>query len=114
MFAYDFDGRGFEWIDCHNWDESTLSHLRKAKDPDDYLVVCCNFTPIPRRKHRVGVPQAAWYEEVFNSDSAFYGGSNLGNGPGVQADAISHHGRPASVEITLPPLATIVLKPRAS
>ncbi len=112
LHQYDFDGRGFEWIDCHNWDESTLSYLRRAKDPEDFLLVCCNFTPVPREKHRVGVPRAGWYEEVFNSDSAYYGGSNLGNGPGVEAEAISHHGRPASVEITLPPLATTVFKPQ--
>lgn len=55
---------------------------------------------------------ACWYEEVFNTDSTFYGGSNLGNGPGVQADAVPSHGRPASIQIVVPPLAAVVFKPR--
>jgi 1,4-alpha-glucan branching enzyme len=58
------------------------------------------------------VPEACWYEEIFNSDSEYYNGSNLGNGPGVQAAPQESHGRPASVQITLPPLGVTVLKPR--
>jgi 1,4-alpha-glucan branching enzyme len=112
LHQYDFDGRGFEWVDCHNWEESIFSYLRKGKDPDDFLLVCSNFTPIPRPNYRVGVPLLAEYDEVFNSDSQFYAGGNVGNGPGNQADDISAHGRPASLEITLPPLGTTVLKPR--
>ena len=111
LYEVDFDGHGFEWIDCNNHDESTLAYIRRSKNPQDYLVVCNNFTPVPRMRHRVGVPEACWYEEVFNSDSTYYGGSNLGNGPGVQAQPMRSHGRPASVEIVMPPLATVVLKP---
>ena len=48
------------------------------------MVVCCNFTPVPRHDYRLGVPEACWYEEIFNSDSTYYGGSNLGNGGGIQ------------------------------
>jgi 1,4-alpha-glucan branching enzyme len=112
MHELDFDGRGFEWIDCHNHEDSTLSYIRRAKDPDDFVVVCCNFTPIPRVGHRLGVPEPCWYEEIFNSDSMFYAGGNLGNGSGIQAEDMSSHGRPASIQVNLPPLATIVLKPR--
>jgi 1,4-alpha-glucan branching enzyme len=112
LYELDFDGHGFDWIDCHNHDESTLAYIRRAKDPQDYVVVCCNFTPVPRLHHRVGVPEACWYEEIFNSDSTYYGGSNLGNGPGRQAEPIESHGRPASLELVFPPLSTIVLKPR--
>jgi len=112
LHELDFDGRGFHWIDCHNFEDSTLSYLRFAADPSDFLVICSNFTPVPRLKHRLGVPKCCWYEELFNSDSMHYGGSNLGNGPGVMADDIPSHGRPASIEVTLPPLASIVLKPR--
>ena len=112
LHRYDFDGRGFEWVDCHNWEASTFSYLRKGEDPDDFLLVCANFTPVPREDYRVGVPKLAVYDEVFNSDSEFYAGSNMGNGPGNQADDISAHGRPASLEITLPPLGVTVLKPR--
>ena len=112
LHELDFDGRGFEWIDCHNHDESTLAHLRRAKDHNDFVLVCSNFTPVPRLRHRVGVPELCWYEEIFNSDSTYYGGSNLGNGPGKTAQPIESHGRPYSLELALPPLATVVLKPR--
>jgi 1,4-alpha-glucan branching enzyme len=111
LYQLDFDGHGFEWIDCHNYENSTLSYVRRAKDPDDFVLVCCNFTPVPRFEHRLGVPEACWYQEVFNSDSMHYGGSNLGNFPGVQADTLSSHGRPASIELTLPPLGVVVFKP---
>ena len=112
LHELDFDPGGFEWIDCHNHDESTLSFLRKARDPRDYVVVACNFTPVPRVAHRLGVPENCWYEEIFNGDSTYYGGSNLGNGPGIAAEAQPCHGRPASIVITLPPLSALVLKPR--
>ena len=112
LHRYDFDGRGFEWVDCHNWEESIFSYLRKGEDPEDLLLVCANFTPVPRPKYRVGVPKIGVYDEIFNSDSEFYSGGNVGNGPGNQAEDISAHGRPASLEITLPPLGVTVLKPR--
>jgi 1,4-alpha-glucan branching enzyme len=112
LHEVDFDYRGFEWIDCHNHDDSTLVYVRRAKDPRDFLVVFCNFTPVPRQHYRVGVPEGGWYEEVFNSDSTYYGGSNMGNGPGIMAEPIPSHGRPNSVCITFPPLAVVVLKPR--
>jgi 1,4-alpha-glucan branching enzyme len=111
LHQLDFDWRGFEWIDCHDFQDSTLSFIRRGEDREDFLVVACNFTPVPRFQYRLGVPRAGWYREVFNSDSMYYGGSNLGNGPGVQAEDVSSHGRPASVQVTLPPLATVVFKP---
>lgn len=112
LHEVDFDPRGFEWIDCHNCENSTLSYLRRAKDPNDYLVIANNFTPVPRMEYRLGVPECCQFDEIFNSDSTFYSGSNLGNGPGVMAEGISCHGRPASIKVSLPPLATVVLKPR--
>ena len=112
LHEVDFDYRGFEWIDCHNYQDSILAYVRRAKDPGDFLVICCNFTPVPRIDYRLGVPEACWYQEIFNSDSMYYAGSNLGNFPGVQGEPVGSHGRPASIRVTLPPLATIVLKPR--
>jgi len=112
LHQLDFDGGGFEWIDCHDHDNSSLSYIRRARDPGDFLVIACNFTPVPRKGFRLGVPEVCWYEEVFNSDSQYYGGGNLGNGPGVGAEPLKWHGLPASVEITLPPLGITVLKPR--
>jgi 1,4-alpha-glucan branching enzyme len=67
---------------------------------------------VPRIDYKIGVPEACWFDEISNSDSKFYGGSDLGNGGGIQAVPQESHGRPASMEITLPPLATVVFKPR--
>jgi 1,4-alpha-glucan branching enzyme len=111
LHQVDFDVHGFEWIDCNDWEESVLCYLRRGKNPKDYLVVACNFTPVPRLNHRIGVPELGWYQEVFNSDSQFYGGSNVGNFPGRQADAIPWHGRPYSIEAVVPPLGVAVFKP---
>jgi 1,4-alpha-glucan branching enzyme len=107
----DFGSDGFEWIDCMSADDSVIAYLRKGSDPRDFLVVACNFTPVVRHGYRLGVPHAGFYREVFNSDSEYYSGSNVGNFPGVMASDQGHHGRPASIQFSLPPLATVVLKP---
>jgi 1,4-alpha-glucan branching enzyme len=111
LYEYDFDGRGFEWIDCHNWESSTFAFIRKAREWPDFLVVLCNFTPVPRTM-KLGVPMCCYYEEIFSSDSEYYGGTNTGNGPGVMATEDCSHSRPASIEAYFPPLGISVLKPR--
>ena len=111
LYEMDFDGRGFEWVDCHNSNDSILSYLRKAKDPNDFVLVCCNLTPVVRKGYKVGTPRGGVYREVFSSDSKYYGGSNVGNGPTVHASDEAHHGRPHHLELDLPPLAVVVLKP---
>ncbi len=113
LFQHDFDGGGFEWIDCQNGADSILSYLRKGDDPNDFLVVCCNFTPVVRKGYRVGVPRGGWYQEVFNSDSQHYGGSNVGTHPGVNAVQPGNHMRPYALEINLPPLGVAVFKPQS-
>ena len=110
LHELDFDWKGFEWIDCNNWEESTFSFIRKARDPADYLVILLNFTPVARQ-HRIGVPEAVLYDEIFCSDAEFYGGSGTGNGA-VQAAAAEFHGRPASIDVLLPPLGISIFKPR--
>ncbi len=112
LHEVDFDHTGFEWIDCHNYEQSTLAFVRRAKNPQDHVVIACNFTPVPRTMHRLGVPELCWYEEISNSDSTYFGGSNLGNGPGRMAEALPWDGRPFSIPITLPPLGIVMLKPR--
>jgi 1,4-alpha-glucan branching enzyme len=111
LHEVDFDPAGFEWIDCQSRDDSVLAYVRRGKDPSDFVVVCCNFTPVVRNNHSLGVPQAGWYQEVFNSDSQFYGGSNVGNFPGKMAEEPGWHGRPYKLTIDLPPLAAVVFKP---
>ena len=112
LYEVDFDWTGFEWIDSHNYNDSVLVYIRKAKDPEDFLFVACNFTPVVRPNYRLGVPVGGWYDEIFNTDSEYYGGSNVGNFPGVEAEATESHSRPFSIEITLPPLGVTILKPR--
>ena len=112
LHQVDFEYQGFEWIDCHNNRDSVLAFVRRAKDPSDFLIVCCNFTPVPRVGYKLGVPERCWYDEICNSDSMYYTGSNVGNGAGLEAKDEPHHERPFSIELTLPPLSTIVLKPR--
>jgi 1,4-alpha-glucan branching enzyme len=111
LHQLDFDGSGFEWIDLHDSEQSVLSYIRKGKDPHDIVVVALNFTPVPRESYRLGVPRAGFYREMLNSDSEVYGGSNMGNGGGVQTEAQPWMGRSHSVTLTLPPLGAVILRP---
>jgi 1,4-alpha-glucan branching enzyme len=111
LHQVDFDPAGFQWIDCNDWEGSVVSFLRRARAPQDFLVFACNFTPVVRHGYRIGVPRGGFYYEVLNTDATEYGGSGVGNGGGVMAEAIPTHGRDHSLLLTLPPLATLVLKP---
>ena len=102
----DFAHEGFEWIDCHDASQSVLSYLRRAGD--EFVVVVFNFTPVPRHNYRIGVPEPGTYREIFNSDSMYYGGSNVGNTP-VETEPKEWMGRPCSINLTIPPLGGIVL-----
>ena len=125
LYDLDFDGEGFEWVDCMNAEASTLVYLRKARGEviesltrdDDAsaggsgeLLVCHNFTPIVREGYSVGVPRSGRWTEIFNSDAATYGGSGVGNAGGVQTVGHGVHGRPDSIMATLPPLGTVVFR----
>lgn len=111
LHQVDYDWTGFQWIDLHDSDHSTLTYFRRAKDPSDIVVCALNLTPVPREAYRMGVPTAGYYRELLNSDSEAYGGSNMGNAGGVQAEDRPWHGQPCSVVITLPPLAAVFFKP---
>jgi len=112
LYGYEFDWRGFEWVDCHDAGQSVLSFLRRSDERT--VLVAVNFTPVPRSGYRVGVPVPGAYREIFNSDSAHYGGTNLGNGDHWPvAEAIPWMEHPYSISLTLPPLAGIVLEPVA-
>jgi len=109
LHGHEFEVEGFDWIDCHDADQSTISYLRR--NGDDFVIVVINFTPVPRENYRIGVPQGGPYREIFNSDSEYYWGGNVGNGAGVNAEPIPWMNRPHSLQLTLPPLAAVVLKP---
>ena len=110
LYEIDDTYSGFEWIDLQDADSSIISFLRFAKDREDFIVFVCNFTPVPRHGYRIGVPKTGLYREILNTDADMFGGSNLGNGGAVLADAIKFHGRPASLRVTLPPLAVVAFK----
>jgi 1,4-alpha-glucan branching enzyme len=101
---------GFEWIDADDAEQSVVVYLRKAPDAPPVLVAC-NLTPVVRSDYRVGVPFGGAWREILNTDAELYGGSNVGNGGHANAEETSWHNRPASLRLTLPPLATIVLTP---
>ena len=107
----DFQVEGFRWIDCHDADHSVLALERWARDGS--VAVCAfNFTPVPRHGYRVGLPKAGAWREVFNSDSAFYAGANVGNSGIIETQPLPWMDREQSAEITLPPLGAIILLPQ--
>lgn len=108
LHKYDFDYKGFSWIDCHDIDQSVLSYLRRSDD--EAIIVILNFTPVIRNNYRIGVPEAGEYEIIFNSDAAYYSGSNAGSPSTVSSENIAWMNQPASLELILPPLAGLVLK----
>ncbi len=110
LHELDCDPAGFEWIESDDSDNSVLSFLRKDRAGDRVVVVVCNFTPVVRENYRLGVPKAGRYVERLNTDSALYGGGNVGNGGGVAASPTGSHGRSHSIEITVPPLATLMFE----
>jgi 1,4-alpha-glucan branching enzyme len=104
----DFESAGFRWIDCHDADQSILAFERCARD-GSVAVVALNFTPVPRHGYRIGLPKAGVWHEAFNSDSAFYAGANVGNSGAIETQPLPWMERDQSAEITLPPLAALIL-----
>ena len=109
LYRNEFDLQGFEWIDCNDSQQSILSYLRRGEE-NEIAVVILNLTPVPRGNYRIGVPFAGSYREVLNTDSAYYGGSNVGNGLGPMiAEEKAWMGRPYSITLTVPPLGGLML-----
>lgn len=111
LWEVDSNWEGFDWIDCGDFNQSVVCFLRRAKDPADVLIVVCNFTPVVRNNYRIGVPWEMDYQEIFNSDAEWYGGSGVVNQQALQAWPDPWHSQPCSLELTLPPLATVFLRP---
>lgn len=109
LHQYDCEAQGFEWIDGGDHERSMISFLRRGQDPAAIAVAVCSFTPVPRQNCRIGVPFPGFYTERINTDSAFYGGSNMGNGGGISSEPVPWHGHPHSLNLTVPPLATVIL-----
>jgi 1,4-alpha-glucan branching enzyme len=114
LHRYDCDPRGFQWIDCRDSDQSTLSFLRKGDEREPEILVACNFTPVPRRNFRIGTPTTDYWQEILNSDASLYGGSGLGNFGGATTIPVASHGQPVSIGLTLPALSIVVFKAKKS
>jgi 1,4-alpha-glucan branching enzyme len=112
----DFDPSGFSWIDCNDHEHSIIALIRRAgrqggRPAGEHLVAVVNFTPVVRRRYRIGVPGEGAYVEVLNSDADVYGGSNVGNEGVVRTDAVPSHGYESSLSLSVPPLGFLLLKP---
>jgi 1,4-alpha-glucan branching enzyme len=112
LHELDSEAGGFDWIDFSDHDQSTVAFSRTGKDTAESLLFVCNFTPVLREHYRLGVPQDGEYRELLNTDATLYGGGNHGNLGAVSGEAVPSHGRPHSIDITLPPLSTVVFKRR--
>ena len=109
LYEHDYSFEGFQWIDCNDYERSTLSFIRRAGE--EILIFVCNFTPVVRENFEIGVPRDGMYQELLNSDATVYGGSGLGNAGRRKAEAQSWREFPATLTITLPALAVLVFKP---
>ena len=112
LFELDGEPEGFDWLVVDDAENSVFAFERKSSN-DERIIVISNFTPVPREGYRIGVNAAGEYEEILNTDSMYYQGSNVGNFGSVKSEAIASHGRDNSISVTIPPLATIYLKYKA-
>ena len=113
LHTMDFNSAGFEWVDCKDFQRSIISFLRRGQNPNDQLLFVCNFTPVVRQNYRVGVPLEGYWKEILNSDAPLYGGSGQGNFGGLSTVPLPIHGRPFSLNMTLPPLGIVIFRPES-
>ena len=110
LWELDYDISGFEWIDADNSNQSIFIFMRRSSNIEDTLIFICNFTPVVYYDFKVGVPYNANYQEIFNTDSNLFGGSNLLNEELVVSEEIKYHQKPYSISIKIPPMATSIFK----
>ncbi len=101
---------GFRWISPHDREQSVVSFLRRGREPNEELIVVCNFTPEVRRDYRIGVPRPGVYRELFNTDAERYGGSGVSAGGRIAAEGLPWHDQAYSISVDLPPLGAVMLK----
>ena len=114
LHQVDFDWQGFEWLDANDSDNSVFSFVRRGKNPDEMVLIVLNATPVVRYGYRIGVPRPGHFDEIMNTDALIYGGSNVGNLGGMNAEEHAWMGRTHSLALTLPPLAAVFLKWRSA
>lgn len=111
LFELDHMNDGFEWIDVNNASQSIFSFIRKGSKEEDFLVIVCNFTPACYHGYRIGMPKKGSYREIFNSDSESFGGSNCINKKVLKTEEKEFHGKPFSLNMSIPPFGISILRP---
>jgi 1,4-alpha-glucan branching enzyme len=111
LWEVDFSHEGFVWLEPNDAMNNVLAFMRVSKDAARQVVVLANLSPVPRERYRVGVPDGGAWKELLNTDSTYYGGSGIGNMGEVHAEERPWNDQPYSVEVTLPPLSVIWLRP---
>jgi 1,4-alpha-glucan branching enzyme len=106
----DFNPQGFQWVACWDSSSSVISYVRQSDSTDDCIFVVCNFTAVIRPGYRIGVPRSGWWREVLNTDATIYGGTGAGNLGGVAAQDLAWDNFNHSLELTLPPMSTLIFK----
>ncbi|QWF71880.1 1,4-alpha-glucan branching protein GlgB [Methylomonas paludis] len=110
LYQQDFSRDGFQWMDCNYAEKSVISFIRRSTNPDDTLLVVCNFTPVVRENYLIGAPSGGVWQEVLNSNAELYGGSGSGNFGGVEAAPISSGEMYHALMLCLPPLAVLFFR----
>lgn len=114
LHRVDCEWTGFEWIEANDVGNSVIAYIRKSDDSETPpVLIVCNFTPVVRESYRIGIPEGGFWVEILNTDAELYGGSNVGNSGGRMAEEIESQARPYSLDLTLPPLATVILAPES-
>jgi 1,4-alpha-glucan branching enzyme len=111
LWELDSDASGFWWIEPNDADSNVIAFARQSRDGERVVVFAANLSPVPRTSYRLGLPRPCRWREALNTDSTYYGGSDVGNLGGVEPEPIPWHGQSSSAELTLPPLAAIWLIP---
>ena len=108
LYEKQFSGDGFEWINYSDHQNAILSYIRKGNNPNENLIVVCNFTEVVRENYRIGIPKKGKLKEIFNSDATIYGGSGVENSNALKIETVAYDGRDFSVALILPPLSVTV------
>jgi len=108
LYEKQFRGDGFEWINYSDHQNAILSYIRKGNNPDENLIVVCNFTQVVRENYRIGIPKKGKLQEIFNSDATIYGGGGVGNSKALKIETIGYDGRDFSAALILPPLSVTI------
>jgi len=111
LWECDHDPAGFRWLEANDASANVLAFARYSTDGSRVLVCVCNLAPAPRPDYRLGLPQSGRWRELLNTDSTYYGGSDVGNLGGVESEATPWHDQPFSAPVTLPPLGVVWLVP---